>query len=118
MFKDLIAQLLQHCGRWPEPRSVLVMDNASFHCSGWVAQLYKHSGVKLVFLLPYSPNLNLIKEFFAELKSFIKHSWGFYEGNPDQGFNIFLKWCINTVGAKEESARGHFQHARMKISEA
>ena len=118
MFEDFITQLLRHCGRWPEPRSVLVMDNASFHRSGRVVQLCEHLGVKLVFLPPYSPDLNLIEEFFAELKSFIKHSWGFYEGNPDQGFDVFLKWCINTVGAKKESARGHFWHAGMKILEA
>lgn len=31
VFEDFIEQLLTHCGRWPEPNSVLVMDNASFH---------------------------------------------------------------------------------------
>ncbi len=31
VFEDFIEQLLQHCGRWPEPKSVLIMDNASFH---------------------------------------------------------------------------------------
>jgi transposase len=40
------------------------------------------AGVKLVYLLPYSPDLNLIEEFFAELKAFIKRSWHKYEENP------------------------------------
>lgn len=31
VFEDFLAQLLQHCGRWPEPKPVVVMDNASFH---------------------------------------------------------------------------------------
>jgi DDE superfamily endonuclease len=31
IFEDFIEQLLHHCGRWPEPKFVLVMDNASFH---------------------------------------------------------------------------------------
>jgi hypothetical protein len=31
VFEDSIEQLLQHYRRWPEPKSVLVMDNASFH---------------------------------------------------------------------------------------
>lgn len=31
MFEDFIEQLLHHCGRWPEPKSVLIVDNASFH---------------------------------------------------------------------------------------
>jgi transposase len=30
------------------------------------------AGVKLMYLPPYSPDLNLIEEFFAELKAFIK----------------------------------------------
>lgn len=94
------------------------MDNTSFHHSERVAQLCEDLGVKMVFLPPYSPNLNPIEEFFGELKSFIKHRWGLCEGNPDQGFDVFLKWCINTVGAKEDSARGHFQHAGMKVLEA
>jgi hypothetical protein len=31
VFENYVEQLLPHCGRWPEPKSVLVMDNASFH---------------------------------------------------------------------------------------
>jgi hypothetical protein len=31
LFEDFIEQLLHHSSRWPEPRSVLIMDNASFH---------------------------------------------------------------------------------------
>ena len=30
VFEDFIERLLPKCGRWPEPYSVLVMDNASF----------------------------------------------------------------------------------------
>ena len=73
------------------------------------------AGVKLVYLPPYSPDLNLIEEFFAELKCFIKRNWSYYEVDPNQGFDIFLVWCIDTVGAKKESARGHFRHSGLKI---
>ncbi|OQD72532.1 hypothetical protein PENANT_c242G05870, partial [Penicillium antarcticum] len=72
VFEGFIAQLLQHCGRWPEPKSVLVMDNASFHHSERLLQMCEEAGVKLVYLPPYSPDLNPIEEFFTELKSFIK----------------------------------------------
>lgn len=60
-----IAQLLQHCGKWPEPKSV--MDNASFHHSGRIVLMCADAGVKLVYLPPYSPDLNPIEDFFAEL---------------------------------------------------
>lgn len=70
-FEDFIEELLQHCGKYPEPKSVLVMDNASFHRSERIEQLCLDKGVKLVYLPPYSPDLNPIEEFFAELKAFI-----------------------------------------------
>jgi hypothetical protein len=31
VFEDFIEQLLPLCGKWPKPKSILVMDNASFH---------------------------------------------------------------------------------------
>jgi len=31
VFEECIRELLLHCGRWPQPKSVLVMDNTSFH---------------------------------------------------------------------------------------
>jgi transposase len=71
-FKDFIKELLEHCGRWPKPRSILVIDNTSFHHSERIKQMCTAKGIKLVYLLPYSPDLNPIKEFFAELKAFIQ----------------------------------------------
>lgn len=117
MFKDFIEQLLRHCGRWSEPKPVLVMDNASFHHSERIAQMCTKTGVKLVYLPPYSPDLNLIKEFFAELKGFIRRNWNYYEEDLDQEFGWFLNWCINKVGARKESARGNFRHADLTIED-
>jgi transposase len=74
VFKDFIEQLLPLCCKWPEPKSVLVMDNASFHHTERIEQMCHDASVKLVYLLPYSPDLNPIKEFFAKLKAFIKQS--------------------------------------------
>ena len=51
------------------------MDNAS----GYEAE------VKRMYLPPYSPDLNPIEEFFAELKAFIKRMWYNYEENTEQG---------------------------------
>jgi transposase len=57
--------------------------------------------VKVVYLPPYSPDLNPIEEFFAKLKSFIKRDWNYYERDPGKGFDVFLEWCISVVGTKE-----------------
>lgn len=116
-FEDFIKQLLQHCGRWPEPKSVLVMDNASFHHSERVKQLCSDAGVKLLYLPPYSPDFNPIEEFFAELKAYIKKAWPAYEEDPDQGFKTFLRRCVDHVGSRKESAEGHFRNAGIMVEE-
>lgn len=76
------------------------MDNASFHHSERMTQMCVDAGVNLVYLPLYSPDLNRIEELFAELIAFIKRNWSYYEEGPDQGFDTFLGWCIDVVGAK------------------
>ena len=75
-FKFWVANtLLLWCNRFPTERSVVVMDNASFHYLERMQSLFDAFGVKLVYLPAYLPNLNLIKEFFGELKAFIRQQW-------------------------------------------
>jgi transposase len=113
MFEDFIEQLLHHC----TSDSVLIMDNASFHRSDRIKEMCSAAGVKLLYLPPYSPDLNPIEEFFAELKAFIKKHWKVYEENPGQDFTVFLEWCVDMVGGKEKSAKGHFRNAGWNIEE-
>jgi transposase len=70
VFEDFIKQLLPLCDKWPEPKSVLVMDNASFHHTERIEQMCYDAEVKLMYLPPCSPDLNTSEEFFAELKAF------------------------------------------------
>lgn len=115
VFEDYIEQLLEHCGRWPEPKSVLVMDNASFHHSPRIEAMCNEAGVKLVYLPPYSPDLNPIEEFFSELKAFVRRNWAWYEEDQEQGFQSFLERCIQVVGARKKSALGHFRHVGVDV---
>ena len=110
MFKDFVEQLLHYCGKFLEPNSVLVMDSASFYRSDRIEEMCSAAGVKLLYLPPYSPDLNPIKEFFAEFKAFIKKHWKVYQENPGQGFTVFLEWCVDIVGGKENSTKGHFRN--------
>ena len=43
-----------------------------------------------------------------------KHS---FEDAPEQGFDTFLEWCIEMVGDKQDSAKGHFRHAGITVEE-
>ena len=53
---------------------VVVMDNASFHKSERTQALIESAGCKLIFLPPYSPDLNPIEKFWANMKRWIKHN--------------------------------------------
>ena len=47
---------------------VVIMDNASFHKGSETAALIRGSGARLLFLPPYSPELNPIEKDFANIK--------------------------------------------------
>ena len=47
---------------------LVIMDNATFHTSPETAQLIEETGATLLFLPPYSPDLNPIEQDFAALK--------------------------------------------------
>lgn len=75
-FKFWVANtLLPRCNRFPAKRSVVVIDNASFHHLERMQALFDAFGVKLIYLPAYLPNLNPIEEFFRELKAFIWREW-------------------------------------------
>jgi transposase len=109
VFEDFIEELLPYCGKWPNPRSVLVMDNASFH--------HSDAGVVLRYLPPYSPDLNPIEECFRELKTYIRQVWHEHEGFVKADFLSFLEECVTVVGGRKSSARGHFRRAGISIDE-
>jgi len=105
IFEDFIGELLQLCERG----SVFIMDNASFHRSEKVRQLCADAGIQLVYLPPYSPDLNPIEEFFAQLKAYIRRKMRTMD--PGTDFAEFLEACIEEVGRDGASARGHFRNA-------
>ncbi|KAM5528950.1 hypothetical protein FOXYSP1_16794 [Fusarium oxysporum f. sp. phaseoli] len=117
LFKDFIEQLLHGCGRWPQPKSVLIMDNASFHHNDELEPICADAGVELLYLPPYSPDFNPIEEYFAELKNFIKKPGPELSELFKKDFRAFLQTCVDTVGQLRESARGHFRHAGLAIDE-
>lgn len=75
-----------------------------------------NAGVELVYLPPYSPDFSPIEEFFAELKNFIKNP-GPELSELFKDFRAFLQACVDTVGRRKASARGHFRHAGVVIDE-
>ena len=54
------------------PNTVIVMDNASFHRKSKLLTMAETAGFRLIFLPPYSPELNPIENFWAWLKRFLR----------------------------------------------
>ena len=57
-----------------KPGQVVIMDNASFHKSKKIKDLIESAGCRLIFLPPYSPDLNPIEKFWANMKRWIRRS--------------------------------------------
>lgn len=55
-----------------KPGQYVVMDNAAFHKSQKTKELIESVGCKVIFLPPYSPDLNPIEKFWANMKRWIK----------------------------------------------
>ena len=52
--------------------SITVMDNCSIHHTQEVADLFLQAGILLIFLPPYSPDLNPIELAFGYVKGYLK----------------------------------------------
>ena len=54
------------------PGDIVVMDNLGSHKSSEVRRMIRSVGARLLFLPPYSPDLNPIEQVFAKLKTLLR----------------------------------------------
>lgn len=74
-----------------KPGQVVVIDNASFHKSATIRELIEQAGCKLLFLPPYSPDLNKIEKFWARLKNYLRQTLSAFTNfwaAIDNAFNV------------------------------
>ena len=67
---SLIPNMLPFNGT--NPRSIVVMDNTSVHHTHEVISLFQSVGILVLFLPPYSPDLNPIEETFRYIKGYLR----------------------------------------------
>jgi transposase len=72
VIQDLIPKL-------PE-KSVVVMDNATFHKGADMVKALENAGHTLLYLPPYSPDLNPIEKKWAQVKALRRKIGGTIEG--------------------------------------
>ena len=67
-----VAYVRQHLVRTLKPGDIVVMDNLPSHKVAGVAEAIRGVGAELVYLPPYSPDLNPIEQVFAKAKTEIR----------------------------------------------
>jgi transposase len=69
LFEDWVEQFLI---KELTAGQVVIMDNAAFHKSQKTKELIESVGCAVIFLPPYSPDLNPIEKFWPNMKRWIK----------------------------------------------
>jgi transposase len=72
-------------------KSVIVMDNASFHRKRKLWGIIENTEHSLIFLPPYSPELNPIENFWSWLKRYLKkviHLYDSFQQTLCSAFNV------------------------------
>ncbi len=67
---SLIPQMMPFDGT--NPCSIAVMDNLSVHNVPEIISLFQQAGILVMFLPPYSPDLNPIEETFSFVKTYLR----------------------------------------------
>ena len=83
---------------------VVVMDNLSAHKGERVRALLEERGVELLYLPPYSPDLNPIEEAFAKIKNLLRK----VEARTREALVEAMGQALSAVSARD--ARGFFEH--------
>ena len=87
-----------------KPGQIVVMDNLSSHKGSRVRELIEGRGCELIYLPPYSPDLNPIEEAFAKIKALLRR----VEARTREALIDAMGWSLEAVTASD--ARGFFEH--------
>ena len=89
---------------------VLVMDNCPFHKSLAVADELSRNNISVVFLPPYSPQLNPIEEFFSMIKR------NFYScGTRPKNQTEIMSKVDETLQGLDLDFTGFYRHMRKAL---
>lgn len=73
------------------PGQVVILDNASFHKSRRTQALIEQAGCQILFLPPYSPDLNKIEKFWPRLKHYLRQCLASFDTLWDAVDAVFRK---------------------------
>jgi transposase len=84
---------------------IVVMDNLSAHKGGRIREIIEERGCELLYLPPYSPDLNPIEEAFSKVKALMRKA----EARTREALVETMGRALGAVSARD--ARGFFEHS-------
>jgi transposase len=91
------------------PGQVVIMDNLSAHKGGRVRELIEGRGCELLYLPPYSPDLNPVEEAFSKVKGLLRKA----RARTREALIEAMGGALTAVSASD--ARGFFGHSGYRI---
>jgi transposase len=88
------------------------MDNVAFHKMTTIREIIQSSGHRILFLLPYSPQLNPIENVFYMWKNLIKSA------NCDTQENILNAMRTSSTRITESDCENYFSNMMTYIGKA
>ena len=81
------------------------MDNLSVHKTKSVKDLFEKNGIEILYIPPYSPELNPIEESISKIKNGIRR----YPSKTIDNIENIIQECVETVTPKNiEGYKRHF----------
>lgn len=91
------------------PEHIVVMDNLSAHKGARVRELIEERGAKLMYLPPYSPDLNPIEEAFSKMKRFLRKA----EARSREALIEAMGRALDAITSQD--AKGFFGHCAYRV---
>jgi transposase len=91
------------------PGQVVVMDNLSAHRGGRVKEIVEGAGCELVYLPPYSPDLNPIEQAFSKVKGLLRKT----QARTREALIEAMGRALDAVTVRD--VRGFFWHCGYRL---
>ena len=106
VFEAYIEQVLSTTLK---PGHVVMLDNLSAHKGSKIRELIEAQGCELLFLPPYSPDLNPIEEAFAKVKALLRRAGA----RTRETLMEAMGRALEAVTVRD--ARGFFEHCGYRV---
>lgn len=93
----------------PRPGQIVVIDNLTSHKGQKVRELIEGRGCELLFLPPYSPDLNPMEEAFSKIKCFLRGT----KARTQEALVSTIGKALDAV--TDQDTRGFFAHCGYRI---